>query len=470
MKNLLLAVAVLMLAAIPVIIFGQADSKDAPATEKRAPVEKIEKINDASIRLLLRAKIAAVEVRTALLEQYLQSEEYPLGKDDAVNQLLKTVALKYDIPKFRYEPINDRHRNVIGVLRLADDSLGEQVFVHEFFYNFPSNNFYIGPAKDFKFSMSWRLYLGPDHAKSAVGRLIMKEIDVVTEKCIKGIQKVYAESSEDPPDSGNEAVSNFVSSIDKGSYISGISYRRIPDKKGRQRGVLIVRFTEKVMGVTTIKFTFGSGDRHEQQTELAQYDHEDCLAAVAGANKFMREVQKFYKKYDRAPQSTDSVISDNIESLEKFVEFKDVQFSVIRNVLDKVSGCVVEIELSGFDRVLRYECDLESDKRLYEWLSSFRTEAEAVAGSAKTQLRGMYAKTGVIPRAVDEFVAEIIENCKGGGIVSVEYKSIGDNKGRIVVRTATPRDGVLTSDFVYDTGEATFVWETEESEDEDNKD
>jgi hypothetical protein len=87
-----------------------------------------------------------------------------------------------------------------------------------------------------------------------------------------------------------------------------------------------------------------------------------------------------------------------------------------------------------------------------------RAEGEAVAGTVKTQLRAMYAKTGEIPQAHDPAVQTILQSGVSEYISSVSYTPVGQDKGRITVQMVSGSDGQLTTEFEFNTGNATFNW------------
>ncbi|MHC4841914.1 MAG: pilin [Planctomycetota bacterium] len=82
-----------------------------------------------------------------------------------------------------------------------------------------------------------------------------------------------------------------------------------------------------------------------------------------------------------------------------------------------------------------------------------RAEGEAVAGTIKTQLRGIYAKTGSVPTSTTTGVSGILSKAVG------EYVANATLSGStITVNMQSTTDGVLTSVFNYDTGDASFAW------------
>ncbi|MDC1142573.1 hypothetical protein OAU50_05745 [Planctomycetota bacterium] len=87
-----------------------------------------------------------------------------------------------------------------------------------------------------------------------------------------------------------------------------------------------------------------------------------------------------------------------------------------------------------------------------------RREAEAVAGTIKTKLRGMYSRTKIAPRKRTLDVYEILERAHGYHVAWAEYYRVDSKTGKIIVHLRDRVEGWLEYAFNYESGHGLFQW------------
>lgn len=231
-----------------------------------------------------------------------------------------------------------------------------------------------------------------------------------------------------------------------------------------------------------------------QAKEAAELKGAERAAALSAASLATRELKTklvlLYLDESEVPESDSDDVRQAITDVEDNYE-DSVFLTYMAADFESKEGGIISAKHTGVSDIAQLEFlfqipldtlfignkdDLEGGlitKMLEDMASSAepqrdarRAEAEAIAGTLKTQMRAQFAKTGIAPKAGDKSVEEALEPCEGEHVDRASYNydsysATGDCKDDCATWTIYMKDeadGVLVYRFIYMTGSGTFVW------------